>query len=109
MTTGGQEAYILQDEAGTYYAIPATALATYRVPPEHAAAVERAVEDLAGDTAGFGHGQGHGQGQGGGQGQGQGRGHGGWRGLKPILPFPVPLPFASITDGTSNTIVFGER
>ena len=97
-------AFILRDEAGAYYAIPPEALATFRVPDEHRETVARiAGEAGADDTAGFGHG--HGQGQGLGRGHGSGNPHT----LLPVLPAPLPLPFPTITDGTSNTIFFGER
>ena len=101
-------AFILRDEAGAYYAIPPEALATFRVPDEHRETVARiAGEAGADDTAGFGHG--HGQGQGQGQGLGRGHGSGNPHTLLPVLPAPLPLPFPTITDGTSNTIFFGER
>ena len=112
MTSESHEAWILRDEAGDYYAIPADVLARYRVPAEHAPTVEQAVATAAGDTIGFGHGQGQGHGQGHGQGQGQGlgrgQGQGQGRGLTSISPNLVLLPFPSISDGTSNTITFGE-
>lgn len=113
MTIEDQAAFILRDDEGAYYAIPLAALAHFRVPAEDAPALERAIDEASGDTAGFAQGQGNGQGRGQGQGHAHGRGHGSGNphNLTPAFPglLPLPFPIGTITDGTSNTIVFGER
>ena len=101
MARESNAAFVLCDEAGTYYAIPPAALAQWRVPEEHTEAVARLAAEAAGDTAGFA------------QAQGLGRGHGSGNPhtLTPVVltPLPLPFPVQSITDGTSNTIFLAER
>ena len=62
-------------------------------------------DESHGDVSGYGRGQGRGLGPGQGQGQGQGGGQG--QGKRSVFN-PWSSLFPQITDGTSNTLFFGE-